>query len=145
MAEANKVQYVRRDLILEELPETRDVGQQTSVVGVDASAQTEETEAESGTPVAEPRPPTIAKLFPVGCWNCHGVGHAYPRCQLPRMQSFCYGCGAQNVTLANCCRCGPRYKTTRPYTARRCSRDRRRYVDVEDVLAWPWMARQVPK
>lgn len=152
--EANKKQYVRRDLILTEFPKTRDVGRQISLAQGDAATQTEErrfisvevqtveTEASVKMLLVEPRPPTVAELISVGCWNCHGVGHSYPHCPLPRRQSFCFGCGAQEVTLANCRRCGPRYQIIRPYTAPRDSRDSRRYVGGDEIVtAWPWMAK----
>lgn len=141
--ETSEAQWVRRDLVLTEFPEIRDASQQTSVAQADEATQTKERrpvsvgvqtgnhqsvsvgtqtgDADSSVeaPVMEPRRPTVAEVFPVGCWNCHSEGHAYPRCPLPRRQSFCFGCGSQNVTLADCRRCGPRHRTTRPYTAPR--------------------------
>jgi len=39
-----------------------------------------------------------------GCWNCGSRVHRYSACPYPR-QAFCYGCGAEGVTLRECVRC----------------------------------------
>ncbi|EZA50240.1 hypothetical protein X777_11078 [Ooceraea biroi] len=72
-------------------------------------------------PAEPPRNPTASS----GCWNCTG-DHRYVNCPLPRMHSFCYGCGERQVTLRNCPRCGPFYQRTSPYRAPRGPRDGRR-------------------
>lgn len=91
-------------------------------------------------------PPAENLRHPGGCWNCLSELHAYPECDLPRMQSFCFGCGERDVTVRTCPRCGPTYRRTEPYTGPRGPRERRRRGDrgrrtrqtSTSSEGWPW-------
>lgn len=67
---------------------------------------------------------TVPPRMRAGCWNCGGC-HRYSNCTGTR-RLFCYGCGAEGTTLADCRRCGSRYHLVGPYTRIRGPRDRSR-------------------
>jgi len=49
-----------------------------------------------------------------GCWNCGSRAHRYSACPHPR-RAFCYGCGAEGVTLRECVRCAEGWRRLGPY------------------------------
>lgn len=49
----------------------------------------------------------LCSLKSMKCRNCNVIGHAYTRCNKPRV-IFCYGCGNKNVTKPNCNKCNPK-------------------------------------
>jgi len=59
-----------------------------------------------------------------GCWNCGSRAHRYSAYPRPR-RAFCYGCGAEGVTLRDCTRCAEGWRRLGLYHPER-GHDRRR-------------------
>jgi len=129
--------------VVREFPQVRDAGTQTeATANSDVAVQAGDPGATSGEVPSQanaPPNPTVNRstwprtrpdlrswLRGDGCWNCWSDEHPYTRCPLPRIHSFCYGCGLRDATLRTCPRCGPVYVRTEPYTAPRGPRDPQR-------------------
>jgi len=129
LQEAHALRWTEEGAVVRRFPEVRDAmtqaqtlrvrhgGVQTSPVATrEIGVQTEDWAREAAPEPAAPPPG--------GCWNCGSTLHGYTRCDRPRQNSFCFGCGERGATVRTCRRCGPIYERTQPYSAPRGPRDR---------------------